>query len=99
MKCVGIQYLEAIRKLRQNGVVPVRTVHVTFVPDEQVGSEEGMKLFVKHEDFRNLNIAFAMDEGLASEDGVYRVYNAERSPWCKILLLSIIFIIIIIIMN
>lgn len=32
MKCVGIQYLEAIRYLKEEGVRPKRTVHVSFVP-------------------------------------------------------------------
>lgn len=34
MKCVGIQYLEAIRKLRQVGAQLKRTLHVSFVPGE-----------------------------------------------------------------
>lgn len=32
MKCVTIQYLEAIRRLKAEGVVPKRTVHLTFMP-------------------------------------------------------------------
>lgn len=32
MKCVSIQYLEAIRYLKQNGVKLRRTVHISFVP-------------------------------------------------------------------
>lgn len=32
MKCVGIQYLEAIRRLKNNGVKLKRTLHVSFVP-------------------------------------------------------------------
>jgi len=34
MKCVGAQYLEAIRRLRGSGFTPLRTVHVSFVPGE-----------------------------------------------------------------
>ena len=33
MKCVGMQYLEAIRRLREQGKQPQRDVHVVFVPD------------------------------------------------------------------
>ncbi|KAG8328672.1 adenylate cyclase [Homalodisca vitripennis] len=33
MKSVGIQYLEAIRRLKKNGVKLKRTVHVSFVPE------------------------------------------------------------------
>lgn len=35
MKCVGIQYLEAIRYLKEEGVRLKRTVHVSFVPGNQ----------------------------------------------------------------
>lgn len=32
MKCVGIQYLEAIRRLKESGVNLKRTLHISFVP-------------------------------------------------------------------
>jgi hypothetical protein len=32
MKCVGIQYLEAVRRLMSKGVCLRRTVHISFVP-------------------------------------------------------------------
>lgn len=32
MKSVSIQYLEAIRRLKRDGVVLKRTVHVSFLP-------------------------------------------------------------------
>lgn len=34
MKSVGIQYLEAIRYLKEDGVRLKRTIHVTFVPGD-----------------------------------------------------------------
>lgn len=34
MKSVGIQYLEAIRYLKEESVLLKRTVHVSFVPGE-----------------------------------------------------------------
>lgn len=42
-----------------------------------------MKKFVKTEVFKKLNIGFALDEGLAVENDIYRLYYGERSPWCK----------------
>lgn len=42
MKCVGIQYLEAIRYLKEEGVRLKRTVHVTFVP----GNDDDFSLLV-----------------------------------------------------
>jgi hypothetical protein len=32
MKCVGIQYLEAVRQLMSKGVQLRRTIHISFVP-------------------------------------------------------------------
>lgn len=32
MKCVGIQYIETIRKYIQDGIRLKRTLHLTFVP-------------------------------------------------------------------
>lgn len=34
MKCVGIQYLEAVRRLKQRNITLRRTLHLTFVPGE-----------------------------------------------------------------
>lgn len=34
MKCVGIQYIEAVRKLKEDGVRLKRTIHMSFVPGE-----------------------------------------------------------------
>ncbi|XP_052781442.1 aminoacylase-1-like [Mya arenaria] len=81
MKCVGIQYLEAIRKLKAKGLSFKRTIHLTFVPDEEIGGILGMKLFIKHEEFKKLNIGFALDEGLANPTDAFTVFYGERSPW------------------
>lgn len=35
MKCVGVQYLEAIRRLKLEGVTLKRTLHVSFVPGNE----------------------------------------------------------------
>ncbi|XP_067641183.1 aminoacylase-1-like [Eurosta solidaginis] len=81
MKCVGMQYLAAIRALRKNGVTLKRTIHMTFVPDEEVGGNEGMRVFVKSKEFKKLNVGFSLDEGIASPDETFPVYYAERSIW------------------
>ncbi|CAH2006394.1 unnamed protein product [Acanthoscelides obtectus] len=81
MKSVGIQYLEAIRWLMSKGVTLRRTLHVTFVPDEEIGGKDGMAVFVKTNLFKNLNVCFALDEGMASETDVFALYYGERSIW------------------
>uniref|UniRef100_A0A672KX86 N-acyl-aliphatic-L-amino acid amidohydrolase n=1 Tax=Sinocyclocheilus grahami TaxID=75366 RepID=A0A672KX86_SINGR len=81
MKCVTIQYIEAIRRLKAAGKRFSRTIHLTFVPDEEVGGHKGMETFVKHPEFQKLNIGFALDEGLANPTNAYTVFYGERNPW------------------
>ncbi|KAK3823836.1 MAG: hypothetical protein JOS17DRAFT_818963 [Linnemannia elongata] len=81
MKCVGISYLEVLRRYRKEGKKPLRTIHLTWVPEEEVGGVEGMKLLVHHEEFKRLNVAFALDEGIASPKNALKVFYGERMPW------------------
>uniref|UniRef100_A0A9J7ZJM2 N-acyl-aliphatic-L-amino acid amidohydrolase n=2 Tax=Cyprinus carpio TaxID=7962 RepID=A0A9J7ZJM2_CYPCA len=81
MKCVTIQYIEAIRRLKAAGKRFSRTIHLTFVPDEEVGGHKGMETFVKHPEFQKLNIGFALDEGLANPTNAYTVFYGEKNPW------------------
>uniref|UniRef100_A0A2N9EWB2 N-acyl-aliphatic-L-amino acid amidohydrolase n=1 Tax=Fagus sylvatica TaxID=28930 RepID=A0A2N9EWB2_FAGSY len=81
MKCVGMQYLEAIRKLKASGFQPLRSVYLSFVPDEEIGGHAGVEKFADTHVFNNLNVGIVLDEGLASPTENYRVFYAERSPW------------------
>ncbi|XP_014782659.1 aminoacylase-1 isoform X1 [Octopus bimaculoides] len=81
MKCVGIQYIEAIRQLLKDGKKMLRNVHLTFMPDEEVGGKLGMQLFIKREEFKQMNIAFALDEGLANPTEHFTIFYGERSAW------------------
>lgn len=40
-----------------------------------------MKLLVHHEEFKRLNVAFALDEGIASPKNALKVFYGERMPW------------------
>ncbi|KAF7998394.1 hypothetical protein HCN44_009792 [Aphidius gifuensis] len=81
MKCVGIQYLEAVRRLKLNGIKLKRTLHMSFVPDEEIGGILGMRAFIHSKDFKNLNVGFALDEGVASPTDKFYMFNGERSVW------------------
>ncbi|XP_075795603.1 aminoacylase-1 isoform X2 [Pelodiscus sinensis] len=81
MKCVSIQYIEAIRRLQAEGKRFPRTVHMTFVPDEEIGGRTGMELFVKRPEFQALNVGFALDEGLANPTDAFTVFYGEKAPW------------------
>ncbi|KAK4878651.1 hypothetical protein RN001_011157 [Aquatica leii] len=80
MKSNSVQYLEAIRRLKKDGVVPKRTVYVTFAPDEEIGVL-GFREFVKTEDFRKMNVGFCVDEGDPCPRNSYIVYYGEKSCW------------------
>ncbi|PVU99748.1 hypothetical protein BB560_005458, partial [Smittium megazygosporum] len=80
MKVVGSCYLEAIRNLKAAGKSLSRTLHLTFVPDEEIGGIDGMAYFVKSQDFKDLNAGFALDEGIANVGPELYAFYGERSP-------------------
>lgn len=82
MKCVCAQYLVALRRLKAQGRLPFRrTVHLTFVPDEEIGGVQGMGAFLQTETYKALcPIGLALDEGLANVDDKFTVFYGERAP-------------------
>lgn len=82
-KCIGMQYLESLRNIQKdpNFKTPIRTIHVTFVPDEEIGGFDGMMKFVESKEFKQLNIGFMLDEGQTSINDEFRVFYADRAPW------------------
>ncbi|MBA0581251.1 uncharacterized protein LOC105786149 [Gossypium raimondii] len=80
-KCIAMQYLEAIRNLKANGFTPSRTVHISYVPDEEIGGFDGSAKFAESKEFEDLNVGFVLDEGQASTGEEFRVFYADRSPW------------------
>lgn len=81
-KVLGTMYLAAIRALKKEGIKQLkRTFHVTFVPDEEMGGFLGMAGFVLTDEFKAMNVGYALDEGVVSLDRQITVHNDERSPW------------------
>jgi aminoacylase len=72
MKCVSIQYIEAVARLKARGYTPKRTIVLLYVPDEEVGGNRGMKMLVAHAKANELNMGLVLDEGLANASGKYR---------------------------
>lgn len=81
MKCVSIQHIEACFRLKQSGFVPMRTIYISLVPDEEIGGKDGMELFVETDRFKQMNVGFSLDEGLANPTNAFNVYYGERSAW------------------
>ncbi|KAG8077083.1 hypothetical protein GUJ93_ZPchr0006g45786 [Zizania palustris] len=80
-KCLPIQYLEAIRGLQAAGFAPTRTLHISLVPDEEIGGRDGFEKFAQSEEFRALNVGFMLDEGQASLTDEFRVFYGDRLVW------------------
>ncbi|XP_031625236.1 aminoacylase-1A-like [Contarinia nasturtii] len=84
MKSVGMQYLAAARALQLKGITqPKRTIHLTYMPDEEVGGYLGMGPFVASDAFKKMNVGFTLDEGYPSTTDHLEVFNREK-PSCKI---------------
>ncbi|XP_061383024.1 aminoacylase-1A-like isoform X1 [Danaus plexippus] len=79
-KSVGIQYIEAVRRLIKNNVTLERTLHLTVMPDEEYGGSKGIKAFILTDVFKSLNIGFALDEGFTSEDDVMLASYQDKRP-------------------
>ncbi|RVE55108.1 hypothetical protein evm_000006 [Chilo suppressalis] len=80
-KDLGIQYIEAIRRLKNQNVTLQRTIHVTYMPDEEIGGFQGMREFLKMKKFKELNVGFVLDEGLGSQsdENLYVTYQDKRA--------------------
>lgn len=81
MKCVLIQYLIALKKLKQKNFKPQRTICVSFVPDEEIGGVDGMSYLLSSRWFTNKKFGIALDEGIANTDNTYTIFYGERVPW------------------
>ncbi|OLY84192.1 Aminoacylase-1 [Smittium mucronatum] len=79
MKIVGSCYLEAIRNLKEHGKNPLRTIHLLFVPDEEIGGEDGMMKFLHTPEFKEMNAGFALDEGIANPGPELYAFYGERT--------------------
>lgn len=62
MKCVVVQYIIAIKRLKLNGFIPLRTICLSFVPDEEIGGVDGMKILLSSKWFSEKTIGIALDE-------------------------------------
>ena len=81
MKGIGVIHYFALKSLKEKGVKPKRTIHILMVPDEEHGGFKGTKEFVESETFKELNIGFVLDEGLASGDpSTLLLKVSERKP-------------------
>ncbi|KAG7306051.1 hypothetical protein JYU34_008627 [Plutella xylostella] len=81
MKSVSIQYFLAMKELKQNNVTLLRDVYMTLMPDEEVGSVSGLRLFKESREFAALNVGCVMDEGAAAPLPVYGMFYQDKAIW------------------
>ncbi|KAG6456640.1 hypothetical protein O3G_MSEX009848 [Manduca sexta] len=62
-------------------VLSLATHLYPYLYDEEIGGHDGMEKFVETKEFKALNVDFALDEGMASPNDDFIVYNGERSIW------------------
>ncbi|KPJ05663.1 Aminoacylase-1, partial [Papilio xuthus] len=55
-------------------------IYINFT-DEEIGGHDGMEKFVLTNEFKALNIGFALDEGMANPTDEFIIFNGERSIW------------------
>lgn len=84
MKCVCVQYLAALSRLLTPGTSEspfLRTLSLSFVPDEESGGVDGMGRFLQTELWARQRVGVAFDEGLANPENRFTVFYGERNPW------------------
>ncbi|XP_049789271.1 aminoacylase-1-like [Schistocerca nitens] len=81
MKHLAIMHMEAVHRLKAQGVRLRRTVVITMVPDEEIGGADGMEKFTQSEDFRRLNVGLELDESMPWMEDELIVFHCERSVW------------------
>jgi aminoacylase len=80
-KGIGTQYLAALRYFVRNKIQFRRTIHVTFTPEEEIGSVNGMREFVHTQEFRDLDVGFELDEGSSLSSEHFVIFYGERATW------------------
>jgi aminoacylase len=82
MKSVGMQYVEAIYRLKRRNVKLNYILRIVFVPEEEIGGERGMKQFLETQEFKDLNVVFSFDEGVPVNDPeTLKIFYGENAAW------------------
>lgn len=46
--------------------MPLRSIHLSLVPDEEIGGIDGMAKFLETDIFKSMHVGLALDEGIAN---------------------------------
>lgn len=82
MKSATVAELEALRRLKKSGFQPLRTIHMTIMPDEEMAAKRGIRPFLETSQFKSLNVGIDIDEGFsANSENILHINYAEKSIW------------------
>lgn len=80
-KGLGVVHYFALKALKKAGISLQRTVHITIVPDEEIGGFTGTKQFIETDFFKTMNAQFIIDESVPSgNDETLTIKVSERKP-------------------
>lgn len=80
-KGLGVVHYFALKALKSSGMQLKRTIHITIVPDEEIGGFTGTKLFIETDFFKTMNANYILDEGIASgKSHALAIKVSERKP-------------------
>ena len=57
-------------------------IYTKYISDEEIGSAP-TEAFSQSKQFKDLNLIFGLDEGIAAPGPTMRVFYGERSVWCE----------------
>ncbi|KAM3964251.1 aminoacylase-1-like [Aphomia sociella] len=81
MKSVGMQYYEALSRIKANNITLLRDVYMTLMPDEEVGGENGMIPFLQSEEYSAMNVGLELDEGTSFPVPFIPVFYQDKVVW------------------
>jgi aminoacylase len=80
-KGLGVAHYFALKTLQDTAIPLQKTVHITIVPDEEIGGFTGTKQFIETDFFTTLNAQFVIDESIPSGDPTtIFIKVSERKP-------------------
>lgn len=80
-KGLGVVHYFALKALKNSGARLKRSIHITIVPDEEIGGFTGTKLFIETDFFKTMNAHYILDEGIASgKADTVAIKVSERKP-------------------
>ena len=81
IKGLGAVHYFALKAIKDAGIKLEQTVHLTVVPDEEIGGFTGTQQFMGTDFFKKMNVKYVLDEGIPSgNEKKLLIKVSERKP-------------------